>query len=402
MLLSLILALLLGILAGTFTGIAPGIHINLIGSVLLSLSASVFLGINPIIFVDFIVAMSVVHTFIDFIPSIYLGAPQDGTELSVLPGHELLKEGKAHEAVLITLLGSLIAIFLIILLSPFLIFSIPKLNLVIKPIIPFLLIIISIFLVGAEGKNKIFSALFVFVLAGILGFITLNIGLEEPLLPLLSGLFGASSLVISIKQKTEIPEQKIPSIKEIEITKKELFSTGIFSIFFSSVLGFLPAIGSSQIAIISSTVKKINNKQFLFSLGLINPFMMVLSFLTIYTIQKGRTGSAVFVGQILGDILFKQIILILLISLISGIFAFIIGINVSKFLAKNIGKINYSKISVFVLFFLLIIVTIFSGFLGAIIFIIATSTGIYCIQSNVRRTQMMGCLLIPTIILYLF
>ena len=400
MLIELIIFLALGILAGTFTGIAPGIHINLVGSILLSLSASVFLGINPIIFVVFIVAMSVVHTFIDFIPSIYLGAPQDGTELSVLPGHELLKEGKAHEAVLITLLGSLISIFLIILLSPLLIFSIPKLNLLIKPVIPFLLIIISIFLVTRE-KDRIFSALLVFVLAGILGLITLNIELKEPLLPLLTGLFGASSLIISIKQKTKIPEQKIPSIKEIDITKKELISIGIFSTFFSSILGFLPAIGSGQIAVISSTAKKINNKQFLFSLGIINPFMIILSFLTIYIIKKGRTGSAVFLGEILGNISISQIILILIVSLISGILAFVIGINLSKFLARNINKINYSKISIFVLFFLLIIVTIFSGFLGTIIFIVATATGVYCIQSNVRRTQMMGCLLIPTIILYL-
>ena len=400
MLLQLLFFLFFGILAGTFTGISPGIHINLIGSILVSSSFFLALSINPIYLVTFIVAMSVVHTFIDFIPSIYLGAPQDGTELSVLPGHELLKIGKAHEAVLITLLGSLVAIFLIILLSPLLIFSIPKLNLLIKPITPFLLIIISIFLITRETNKKL-TAFLVFSLAGILGLITLNLDLKEPLLPLLTGLFGASSLIISIKQKTQIPKQEILSIKGIEITKKELIAPGIFSTFFSSVLGFLPAIGSGQIAVISSTAKKINNKQFLFSLGLINPFMMILSFLTVYTIQKGRTGSAVFLQEILGNISLKAIVLILIISLISGIFAFFIGIKISKFLAKNIGKINYSKISVGVLFFLLIIVTIFSGIIGTIIFLVSIATGIYCIQSNVRRIEMMGCLLLPTIVLYL-
>lgn len=401
MLIEIFLALLLGILAGTITGISPGIHINLVGSMLLSLSASVFLGINPIIFVTFIVSMSVAHTFIDFIPSIYLGAPQDGTELSVLPGHELLREGKAHEAVLITLLGSLAGIFLISILSPLLIFTIPKINFLIKPIISFLLISISIFLI-TRGENKKFSALVVFILTGILGVISMNVELKEPLLPLLTGLFGASSIVISIKQKTKIPEQEIISVKEIEISKKELIAPGIFSVFFSSVFGFLPAIGSGQIAVFSSAIKKINQKQFLFSLGLINPFMMILSFLAIYTIKKGRTGSAVFIGEILGNISLNQIILILIVSLISGICAFAIGIKISKILARNINKINYSKISVGVLLFIFIVVTIFSGFLGTFIFIISTATGIYCIQSGVRRIQMMGCLLVPTIILYLF
>ena len=42
MLIEIILFLLLGILAGTFTGLAPGIHINLIGTILVSLSVSLF------------------------------------------------------------------------------------------------------------------------------------------------------------------------------------------------------------------------------------------------------------------------------------------------------------------------------------------------------------------------
>ena len=91
MLLSFIIALALGIIAGTITGLTPGIHINLVAVILVS--ASLILPISPIILVVFIVAMSITHTFLDFIPSIFLGAPDDDTVLSVLPGHKVTSSG---------------------------------------------------------------------------------------------------------------------------------------------------------------------------------------------------------------------------------------------------------------------------------------------------------------------
>ncbi len=85
------LSLFLGIITGALTGLTPGIHINLIGVSLVSLSSSVF--INPFYLVTFITSLAITHTFIDFIPSIFLGCPDTDTELSILPGHELLKKG---------------------------------------------------------------------------------------------------------------------------------------------------------------------------------------------------------------------------------------------------------------------------------------------------------------------
>ena len=86
----IILAFFLGILAGTFTGLIPGIHINLVAIILLSFSAFLLTYFSPIILVVFIVAMAITHTFIDYLPSIFLGAPDEDTVLSILPGHEML------------------------------------------------------------------------------------------------------------------------------------------------------------------------------------------------------------------------------------------------------------------------------------------------------------------------
>ena len=86
MLVEILIAILLGVTAGTLTGLTPGIHINLIGVLLVSLSLTSFSQMDPTILILFIVAMSITHTFIDFIPSIFLGCPDTDTELSILPG----------------------------------------------------------------------------------------------------------------------------------------------------------------------------------------------------------------------------------------------------------------------------------------------------------------------------
>jgi len=118
MILELVAALIVGILFGTATGLFPGIHINLVAVGLLALlGGAYFSGVESLVLVVFIVAMAVTHTFIDFIPSVFLGAPEEDSFLSVLPGHQLLKEGKGYEAVVLTLYGSLIALPIVLVFS---------------------------------------------------------------------------------------------------------------------------------------------------------------------------------------------------------------------------------------------------------------------------------------------
>ena len=396
MLLEIILFLILGIFIGTFTGLTPGVHINLIGAILVSLSASVFFGINPLYFVVFIVAMSITHVFVDFIPSIFLGCPDTDTVLSSLPGHILLKNGKGYEAVMLTSYGCLASVFILILIFFPLAMLIPKIYYLINKAIPYLLIIVSLFLIASE-KNK-FGALFAFVLTGILGLITLNIfnDSDKVLLPLLSGLFGSSMLLISIRNKIKIPKQKMtkPKIKFLKPLTAAVIA--------SPLSVFLPALGSGQIAIIGTTITKTNSKEFLFLLGATNILAMSFSFLALYTISKTRTGSAAAIQQILGSISPRALILILIIIVISGIASFFLVKILVKFASEVIGRTDYTKLSIIILSFLTLMILIFSGIIGLIIFAVSTFTGIYVMLTDVRKTNMMGCLILPTIILYLF
>lgn len=394
MLIELFLFLILGICAGTFTGLFPGIHINLVGAILVSLSASVLFFIPAVYLVVFITSMAIAHTFLDFIPSVFLGCPDSDAVLSVLPGHELLKEGKGHAGVMLTAYGGLAAVVLTVIIAFPLIILVKNAYPIIQSIIPYILIGVSLIMIFSE-KKKI-SSFIVYSLTGILGLILLNIQtLNEPLLPLLTGLFGASNLILSIKTKTKIPEQTLK--KKVEF-KKPLLA----SLIASPLCGFLPGLGSGQAAILGNTISKTDRKGFLFLLGATNTLVMSFSFISLYVISKTRTGAAAAIMDLIGIPSKNMLILILAVVLISGIISFFLTQKLSVVFCRNINKINYTKLSMITLFVVTSVVFLVSGFFGLFVFVISAFTGIFCISLGSRRTQMMGCLLLPTIILYLF
>jgi putative membrane protein len=340
--------------------------------------------------------MSITHTFVDFIPSIFLGCPNSDTELSVLPGHQMLKKGLGYQAVMLSALGCLAGIFALAIFTIPLSIFIEKIYPIIKIAIPWILIGICSFMIFSESKK--FSAFTVVIVTGILGYCVLNLDFKEPLLPLLGGLFGSSMIILSIKQKTFIPEQKT---EEEKIERKKLIKPFLSAILSSPLCGFLPGVGSGQAAVIGSQIVKNDEKQFLFLLGVVNTFVMGISFISLYSIAKSRTGSAVAIQQLIGIVDEKILFLIITVCLLSGIISYFITKFIAKKFIKIIQKVNYSKMSKFILLILIIVTLTFSGIIGLIILIISTLTGIYCISLGVKRTHMMGCLLIPTIICYL-
>jgi len=391
MLIQLISSLILGILSGTLTGLIPGIHINLISNLLISLT---LFSINPIYLITFITSMSITHTFLDFIPSIILGCPDTDTELSILPSQKLLKKGFGFQAITLTAYGGIIAMFILLIICIPSVFLLPKIFEKIKSLIPYILILASLFLILKEKRKQ--NAIVVFAVCGLLGLIVLNLeNIKEPLLPLLTGLFGASQIFLSLKNKSTIPEQKIffPKVDSI----KPIFA----SIISAPICSFFPGLGNGQAIVLANSIIKQGTKNFLILTGITNTLVMGFSFISLYTIQKTRTGSSLAIKEIVGTISKEQLILIIVTIIFSSILAFILTIYLSKKLLRKIHKINYSKISFTTLFVLFILTLIISGFLGIIILIISTLTGIYCIKQKVRRTQMMGCLLLPTILFYL-
>ena len=132
LLIAILVFTLIGCGFGIFTGLIPGIHVNNVAhmvlvsqTLIISLATMLFGWADPetkdilIIISSLIIGTVVTHTFLDFIPSVFLGAPDGDTALSVLPGHRMLMEGRGFEAVKCSATGSFGAmIFALILLIP--------------------------------------------------------------------------------------------------------------------------------------------------------------------------------------------------------------------------------------------------------------------------------------------
>ena len=145
----------------------------------------------------------------------------------------------------------------------------------------------------------------------------------------------------------------------------------------------------------------INRKRFLMLLGSINAIISGLAFIVFYSINKARTGASATLNELSINLTSAHLLLIFIIIILSSIFSFFLVLLLSKFSIKIISKLNYHLLSLCILIFLSIIVLIFAGWLGFLLFIIATAVGLTAILLNIRRTHLMGSLMLPSILLYL-
>jgi len=395
MLIQIFIALCLGVMVGIFTGITPGIHVNLVAAALFALSPFLLNYASALSLAVFIIALAVTHSFLDTIPSIYLGAPDEENALSVLPGQRMLLRGEAYQAVKITILGAFAGLIIAICLIPLFILIANKIYPLLKPYLAYLLLGIIAFMILRE-KQKFWSFL-LFILSGALGVLTFSIpNLKEPMFPLLSGLFGLSGLLLSFFDNTSIPEQKIS--KEIDMKIEELVkiicasSIGVFFI------QFFPGTGPSQGAVISSQiVKNIKDKGYLALVGAMGTMSVIFSLVTFYTLGKAKDGSIVVISKLM-QISFGSFFVLVSTFLTAGSIAVFLVLFLSKKFSKLIVKVNYKILVLSIIGFIILMGIILNGPIGILVLITSTAIGLIAPLKNIGRNHAMGCLLVPVMI----
>ena len=404
MLLETLLCTFFGVSVGIFTGLTPGIHINLISLLIISFSPFLLRILSPTSLGVFIICMAITHTFLDSLPGIYLGAPDESQVLNVLPGHRMLLKGEAHNAVKLTVIGSFVCLILALISIPFTIKLMHTAYPLIKNHIGYALIIIMLFMIFREKRiKKIINAFFMFLTAGVFGLIVLNIHtLNQPLFPLLSGLFGLSMLIISLMDKTNIPEQNLD--KKLEI-KKSILAKSIFAgTFVATIAGFLPGFGSSQAAILGQQIvsfgEDIGEKGFMIMVGGINTANMLTSIATAYILGKARNGAILAINEILGVIDLRAMIIFLITLLIASGIAVMLALKISKIFSRLVVKVNYTLLVSTIILFIIILTIYFDGFVGLSILIVSSSIGILATKLGVGKNHLMGCLILPVILYF--
>jgi len=384
------LLVLFGCIAGIFTGLIPGIHMNTISVSLLYLMPEN----KELIF--FIVPMSVVHTFVDFIPSVFFGAPEEETFLSILPGHKMLLEGKAITAIKTTVFGGLVGGSIAVLFSFVFVSLIEKIKWLIPKLIPSVLVLVLFLMISSEKNKK--NALLVITASGILGFLVLKdfFVVKDSLFVLVTGFFAFPLIVNSILKETKIPEQKE---EKFSVSFSEIKGS-FLSVLGGSVVSLIPAIGPSISAFVLSRICRLKEKGFLALLGGINTVNIIFTFFVLIAIGKTRSGSAVAVKE-LGGIAESEFFLLCIVIFVSLIFASVLTILISKFLIKKIQKMNYKKINLLIFAFIFLLVLFFSGIKGLIVCFIAAVIGLFAIKKGVKKSCCMAFLMFPVLIYYI-
>ena len=227
-----------------------------------------------------IVSTGTVHTFLNYIPSALLGAPDGDTALSLLPGHRMLLSGNAPRGVAWSARGSQLGLFL----------SLPLIIVAriafgdelgwydyLRNIIFFLLLAISFLLLATEttrldwpkwmrklsrnllGTDSRFAGFLAatgfFLLAGFYGWAVFSLPARSPvgipdaslLLPSLAGLFGIANLLDIYATTSHIPPQNedwtLPPAKPLFVP---CFWSGVAG----ASMGVLPGMTASQATVL--------------------------------------------------------------------------------------------------------------------------------------------------------
>ena len=368
---------LLGLLLGTFTGITSGIHVNTLASMLRGF------GLSAVA----LFAMGLTHTFLDVIPSTFLGVPDEGTALGVLPAHRLVLGGKGLEVVRIALIASFLAVIFFLPMVPLYILLAPLYRPVFGKLAVLLLILLLVF---TERDVKKVYALFVVLLSGLLGLFILSLPLNEPFYALFTGLFGVPVIVFSLQAGTKRIE---PGSPKLEITPKRLVLFSFLGTLFGMLASLLPAFTASQAALLGSFTSR-DERSFLTIVYSVNTANFLFAFLNFLETGRERNG----VVTLMEPLSLKALPAFLLVALFVGLAVLLYGEPLARLLAGALSRLPYHFINLALLAFLVLLALLFDGLQGLLALTASSIVGYLAVLLGVKRTACMGSLMLPVLL----
>ncbi|MBI4044880.1 MAG: tripartite tricarboxylate transporter permease [Candidatus Diapherotrites archaeon] len=389
-----ILVVLLGVGAGLVTGLVPGLHVNTLLALFFTLPAQ-----TQADFAFGVIALSITHSFVNFIPATLLGIPSEDKALAVLPGHFFAKKGMALHAIRLTIAGGLSALLFSVALTPFMGKLLEKTFNDFAPLTPVALAGILVFMIAREKTlEKKLLTLLVVALAGLSGAALLNNSLfQSNLFVLVTGFFTMPMLLIALSQKSALPKQNYAAKK---IHSGKALKAGFLSSIASCFTVFLPAIGPNEAILASSEFSaKPSRTRYLLLTGGITTANYVTSIAALYFIGKTRTGTAVFVKQAL-PLTSETLFFAMAAAVTAGGLAGLATEIIAGHAVKKFEKTDYALLTRATLAFILALILLLAGPLGLIALLTATCIGLLAVSSKVNRSCCMAFLILPTILFY--
>jgi putative membrane protein len=398
--LEILLGVCVGVVLGTISGLIPGVHANTLAGILLGLQVMLLSLLGPLALAGAMFAALITHTFVDAVPSTFLGIPDADTSLAVLPAHALCLEGKGEEAVRIAALGSAGAIILAVPLSVVCFLLLPGLQ-------PYFDWWIGILLIAVMGYMIVTSdapgwALAVFLVSGLLGTFALHYGYlgwhmvgggSAILMPLLSGLFGISVLLTAARGK--IPKQRYEGIT---LEDRKVVKCSVIGTVAGIAVGWLPGLSTASAnAVLASFIGYAKDRRgYILATNAANTANAFIGLAALFALSRMRNG----VMAALAELPPQSMSALMVVGVLAACAAYLITIALARY-APFLNGIDSLLLNRCVIAFVILLCIVLTGPFGLLILVLATATGLVPHIINLPAVYCMGSIMIP-VMLYSF
>ena len=396
----IVIGTLLGVLLGTISGLIPGVHVNTLAGTLLGAQVLLLDVLGPLALAGTLFAALITHAFVESVPSTFLGIPDADTSLSVLPAHALCLEGNGEEAVRTAALGSACAMVIAVPLSVLCFLFLPALQ-------PFFDWGIGILIIAVIGYMIVMSespgwALAIFSVSGLLGAFTLHyaflgwhtIGGETAvLMPLLTGLFGISVLLVAAQGA--LPAQHFLGLR---VDAKTIAKSSALGTLAGIAVGWLPGLSTATAngALASIIGYEKDRRAYILATSAANTANAFIGLAALFALSRMRNGVMV----ALAELPLPSMSELAVAGVLAACLAYILTVGLSRS-AGRLNGINGRLLNRAVILFVVGLCIVLTGPFGLVVLILATILGLVPHLANVSRVYCMGAIMVP-VILYSF
>ncbi len=398
----IVLALVIGAAAGVATGLLPGIHVNTLAAIAIALQPN--WGLAGAVA---LLAVGTVHTIVNILPATYIGAPDEDDVVAALPAHRLLMEGRAAEAVSVSVAASMVGIATAVMLGAGLrgLLASHSFLAIVDWLSPFVLIAVLLALWLQEmrqGWSGPAKGAFVAAGAAVMGLLGASLPLRplvpvppSSLLPLLGGLFGAAGLSLAFERPAQAPWQ--PDSERVARRSGTAMAGSVAA----TVTALLPGLTS---AVATAMLPGIRGRPLhaIASMSAINSAHAVFAMVVWMTTGRIRTGLADGVNHWTQahwyGILPSDAGGILLATVLASA---VIGAMATMCLDATIRRqesLPARALAAAGLAVLTVVVWLLSGVIGLLFYGACMAVGRLPLLLGVRRVHLVACLIVPAII----
>lgn len=417
--LPVLLATVFGTFLGALFSLLPALHIYNVAGIFLLLVIRVEAQVEPLLIALTLLSSLVAYGFLNTIPSVFFGVPDESTAFMVLPSSKAMLQGRGYEASMLTGLGSLGGVLLIMGFAPFALGFIPTLRVLLGPHMGWVLLSIGAYMLISEWpigtdrpKNKLwrlwdswdrlFFGILTFTLSALLGMVILNRTMVpsemafQGVMPAFVGLFAVPWVMQNILSRHDVPAQVIPESLDVGpgIFVRSMCSGGLGG-FFSAIFPVVTAGVGSLVA--GHATAQHDDRVFLIGYGAAKVIYYAGAFLFFFApgMNLTRGGMAWMVGPFYQASAQAEYWMALGVLLFSAAISVVLLDVASRYAVRIIERVDYRNLSWVSLLICFLIVGGLTGAPGLLICVTGAGIGSIPIFFNCRRSHCMAVLIVP-------